>query len=137
VRFDVGEPLGPSIVKVHDRLQSNLDRIPPGVSMPLVKPKSVDDVPVVTVTLWSPTVSDAVLRSLAFDVLQGLAEVPDAGQGFVVGGRETQIRVEVSAAQLSGFGISLDQVAAFGERMSVKAIAAVRSRVSWRTGLTM
>ena len=45
------------------------------------------------------------------DVLQRLAEVPDTGQGFVVGGRETEIRVEVSAAQLSGFGISLDQVA--------------------------
>jgi multidrug efflux pump subunit AcrB len=111
VRFDVGEPLGPSIVKVHDRLQSNLDKIPPGVSMPLVKPKSVDDVPVVTITLWSSELGDAVLRSLAFDVLQRLAEVPDTGQGFVVGGRTTQIRVEVSAAQLSGFGISLDQVA--------------------------
>jgi multidrug efflux pump subunit AcrB len=52
VRFEVGEPLGPSIVKVHDKLQTNLDKIPPGVSMPLVQPKSVDDVPVVTVTLW-------------------------------------------------------------------------------------
>jgi len=111
VRFDVGEPLGPSIVKVHDRLQSNLDKIPPGVSMPLVKPKSVDDVPVVTVTLWSEALDDAALRSLAFDVLQRLAQVPDTGQGFVVGGRETQIRIEVSGGRLSGFGISLDQVA--------------------------
>ena len=66
VRFHVGEPLGPSIVKVHDRLQSNLDKMPPGVSMPLVKPKSVDDVPVVTVTLWSSELDDAALRSLAF-----------------------------------------------------------------------
>ena len=53
VRFEVGEPLGPSIVKVHDKVQSNLDMMPPGVSMPLVKPKGVDDVPVVTLTLWS------------------------------------------------------------------------------------
>jgi multidrug efflux pump subunit AcrB len=111
VRYFVGEPLGPSIVKVHDRLQQNLDRIPPGVSMPLVKPKSVDDVPVVTVTLWSQEVDDAALRALANDVLQRLSEVPDAGQGFVVGGRREQIRVEVSPEQLSGFGISLDQVA--------------------------
>jgi multidrug efflux pump subunit AcrB len=48
VRFEVGEPLGPSIVKVHDKLQQNLDKIPPGVGMPLVKPKTIDDVPVVT-----------------------------------------------------------------------------------------
>ena len=59
VRFIVGEELGPSIVKVHDKLQSNLDKIPPGVSMPLVKPKGIDDVPVVTITLWSEEVDDA------------------------------------------------------------------------------
>jgi multidrug efflux pump subunit AcrB len=112
VVFYVGEPLGPSIVKVHDKLQSNLDKIPPGVSMPLVKPKSVDDVPVVTITLWSNQLDDAVLRTLAFDVLQRLSEVPDTGEGFVVGGRPTQIRVEVFPEQLSGFGIGLDQVAA-------------------------
>ncbi len=112
VRFDVGEPLGPSIVKVHDKLQSNLDKIPPGVSMPLVKPKSVDDVPVVTITLWSLEQDDAVLRTLAFDVLQRLSEVPDTGQGFVVGGRRSEIQVQVLPERLSGFGISLDQVAA-------------------------
>jgi len=111
VRFFVGEPLGPSIVKVHDRLQMNLDQIPPDVSLPLVKPKSVDDVPVVTITLWSLEQDDAVLRSLAFDVLQRLSEVPNTGQGFVVGGRPEQIRVEVLAEQLSGYRISLDQVA--------------------------
>jgi multidrug efflux pump subunit AcrB len=89
----------------------NLDKIPPGVSLPLVKPKSADDVPVVTLTLWSTELDDAVLRTLAFDVLQRLSEVPDTGQGFVVGGRVEQIRVEVMAEQLSGYGVSLDQVA--------------------------
>ena len=112
VRFFVGEPLGPSIVKVHDRIQSNLDKVPPGVAMPLVRPKSVDDVPVVTVTLWSLTLDDGALRTLAFDVLQHLSEVPHTGQGFVVGGRANQIRVEVLPEQLSGFEVSLDQVAA-------------------------
>jgi multidrug efflux pump subunit AcrB len=111
VRFFVGEPRGPSIVKVHDKLQMNLDKIPPGVSLPLVKPKSADDVPVVAITLWSKELDDAVLRTLAFDVLQRLSEVPDTGQGFVVGGRVEQIRVEVMAEQLSGYGVSLDQVA--------------------------
>ena len=111
VRFKVGEPLGPSIVKVHDKLQSNLDKIPPGVSMPLVKPKGIDDVPVVTVTLWSNDVDDGALRTLGLDVLQRLQEVPNTGQGFVVGGRSEQIRVEVLPERLSGYGISLDQVA--------------------------
>ncbi|MCP4043283.1 MAG: efflux RND transporter permease subunit, partial [Gammaproteobacteria bacterium] len=111
VRFRVDEKLGPSIVKVHDKLQSNLDRIPPGVSMPLVKPKGIDDVPVVTLTLWSMEQDDAALRALANDVLQRLKEVPETGHGFVVGGRSRQIRLEVLPERLAGFGISLDQVA--------------------------
>lgn len=111
VRYKVGQPLGPSIVKVHDKLQSNMDKIPPGVSMPLVKPKGIDDVPVVTVTLWSGNVDDAALRTLGVDVLQRLLEVPNSGQGFVVGGRSEQIRVEVLPERLNGFGITLDQVA--------------------------
>ncbi|RKZ92843.1 MAG: AcrB/AcrD/AcrF family protein, partial [Gammaproteobacteria bacterium] len=111
VRFKVNEELGPSIVKVHDKLQSNMDKIPPGVSMPLVRPKGIDDVPVVTLTLWSEGVYDSELRVLAHKVLQRLKEVPDTGQGFVVGGREQQVRIEVLPERLIGFGISLDQVA--------------------------
>ena len=111
VRFIVGEPLGPSIVKVHDKLQSNLDKIPPGVSMPLVKPKGIDDVPVVTLTMWSESVDDAALRTLGVDVLQRLQEIPNTGQGFVVGGREEQIRVEIQPERLTGYGVTLDQLA--------------------------
>ena len=111
VRFRVGEQLGPSIVKVHDKLQSNLDKIPPGVSMPLVKPKGIDDVPVVTLTLWSDSVDDAALRTLGLDVLQRLQEIPNTGQGFVVGGREEQIRIEVNPERLTGYGVTLDQLA--------------------------
>ncbi len=111
VQFVVGEDLGESIVKVHDKLQSNLDKIPPGVAQPLVKPVGIDDVPVVTVTLWSKEEDDAMLRTLAQYVLQRLKEVPDTGKGFIVGGRQEQIRIEVIPERLSGHGISLDQVA--------------------------
>jgi multidrug efflux pump subunit AcrB len=111
VRFYVGEDMGESIVKVHDKVQSNLDKIPPDVSMPLVKPVAVDDVPVVALTLWSKDVDDGALRTLALDLLQRLSEVKDASKGFVVGGREEQLKVEVLPERLSGYGISLPQVA--------------------------
>jgi multidrug efflux pump subunit AcrB len=111
VRFKVNEQMGPSIVKVHDKLQSNMDKIPPGVSMPLVKPKGIDDVPVVTTTLWAKDIFDSELRLLAQKVLQKLKEVPNTGQGFIVGGRKQQIRIEVLPERLLGFGISLDQIA--------------------------
>jgi len=111
VRFEVGEDMGESIVKVHDKIQSNLDLMPPGVAMPLVKPVSIDDVPTVTVTLWSKDVDDGNLRTLGFDVLQRLEEVPNTGKGFVVGGRAEQIRIEVKPERLSGYDITLPQIA--------------------------
>ena len=111
VRFRVGQDMGESIVKVHDKLQSNLDRIPPNVSPPLVKPVSVDDVPVVTLTLWSTSVDDGSLRLLGLDLLQRLGAVENVGKGFVVGGRQDQVKVEVMPERLSGYGISMQQVA--------------------------
>ena len=63
--------------------------------MPLVKPVAIDDVPTVSVSLWSRDVDDSTLRILANDVLQELGQVKNTGKGFVVGGRADQIRVEV------------------------------------------
>jgi len=119
VQFEVGEQMGPSLVKVNDKLASNLDIVPPGVSQPLVKPKGIDDVPVVTLTLWSkdldengiPDVDDGLLRKLAHDMVQSIKEIPETGHTFVVGGRAEQVKVEVFPERLSGYGISLDQVA--------------------------
>ncbi len=111
VQFDVGEELGPSLVKLNDKIQSNLDRIPPGVSHPLIRPKGVDDVPVVTLTLWSHEVDEAAMRALGLDVMQRLKEIDNTSQSFIVGGRSDAIRVEVFPERLAGFGISLDQIA--------------------------
>ncbi len=112
VQFEVGEELGPSLVKINDKIASNLDRLPPGVEPPLVRPKGIDDVPVVTLTLWSTEVDDGVLRALALDVLQILSQVPETGAGYVVGGRQERVRIEVEPSRLSGYGVTLDQVAA-------------------------
>ena len=111
VQFDVGEDLETSLVKLYDKISSNMDKIPPGVDQPLVKPKGVDDVPVVTLTLWSNQHDDSVLRLVALDILQGISTVENASQGFVVGGRSDQLKIEVLPEKLSGYEISLDQIA--------------------------
>ena len=111
VRFEVGEEMGPSVVKVHDKIQSNLDAMPPGVMPPLVRPKGIDDVPSVTLTLWSDSIDDAAMRSLADKLLQNLAQIKDTGQGFVVGGRPEQILVAVAPQRLAGYGVTLEQLA--------------------------
>jgi multidrug efflux pump subunit AcrB len=119
IEFEVGEAMGPSLVKVNDKISSNMDKIPPGVMPPLVKTKGIDDVPIVTLTIWSkdldgdgiPDVDDGQLRLLAQDVLQAVKQVKDTGNAFIVGGRREQVTVDVLPERLSGYEISLDQVA--------------------------
>lgn len=111
VRFKVGEETGPSLVKVHDKIQSNLDRMPPGMSMPIVKATGIDDVPVVTLTLWSEQLDGGSLRRLGLNVLQDLKRLPNTGRGFVVGGLAEEIRVQVLPERLASYDISLDSVA--------------------------
>ncbi len=111
VRFYVGEDLGESIVKVHEKIRSNRDKIPPDVMMPLIKPIAIDDVPTVSITLWSKELDDSTLRILGNDILQELGQIKNTGKGYVVGGRADQIRIEVLPERLAGYGISLQQVA--------------------------
>src|SRR4051794_36141554 len=59
VRFKVDEPLEPALVRLNQKLAANADRsIPPGVIGPLVKPRSIDDVPILAVTVWSEHYGD-------------------------------------------------------------------------------
>ena len=114
VQFIVGELLGPSLVKMKDKIDSNLDKVPPGVRQPVViRPKTVDHVPVVTLTLWAQPgqLDDAELHTLALDVQQQVSQVSDTGDTFIVGGRSREIQVDIQPERLSGFGVSLDQVA--------------------------
>ncbi len=111
VQFIVGEKMGPSLVKLKDKLDTNLDKIPPGVSQPIVKSKGVDDVPTVTLTLWSKAVDDAALRLIGLEVMQRLKEVPNTSQNFLVGGRSEEIRIEVQPQLLRGYGIGVGQIA--------------------------
>ncbi len=111
VQFEVGENFENSLVKLYNKLASNQDRIPSGAMQPLIKPKSVDDVPVVTLTLWSNSVDDASLRLVSLDLLRSLREVPNTSQSFIVSGRQEQVRVEILPERLAAYGLSLDQVA--------------------------
>ena len=111
VRFRVGEKTGPSVIKVHDKLASNLDKIPPGITEPpLVKVKGIDDVPVVTLTLWSKELDGGSLHKLATNVLQQMKQIPNTGQGFVVGGRKDQIRVQIRPDRLAANGVSPGEI---------------------------
>ena len=65
VRFYVGEDRERSLVKLHNKIQANIDQIPPGVTGWVVKPVEIDDVPVVNLTLTSAAYDDYALRRMA------------------------------------------------------------------------
>jgi multidrug efflux pump subunit AcrB len=105
VRFRVGYDQTKSLVQIYNKLESNRDAAPPGVTGWIVKPVGIDDVPIVTVTLWSKSESDAVLRRVADEILHRMQEVPDTGRSFVVGGRPRRIRVLLDPGRLAGHGL--------------------------------
>ena len=95
VRFYVGEDREDSILKLHNKLHSNVDRIPPAVTGWVVKPVEVDDVPIVNVTLWSDLprrYGDHELRRLAEELQHELQSIPNTNHVSVVGCRPRHAR---------------------------------------------
>ncbi|MFH1570843.1 MAG: efflux RND transporter permease subunit [Gemmatimonadota bacterium] len=106
VRFRVGEDEERSIVKTYNKLYANFDLIPPGVSQPLVKPRSIDDVPILALTLWHPDPEASgydgyMLRRLAAEVGDAVKEIDDVSETQLIGGRRRQLRVELSPDRLA------------------------------------
>ncbi|MCR9294995.1 MAG: efflux RND transporter permease subunit [bacterium] len=115
VRFYVSEDREDSLVKLYNKIQSNVDQIPPVVESWVVKPIEVDDVPIVIATLWSDQTElygDHELRRIAEEVQQELQAIPNTNQVWITGGRPRQIRVQLDAQRLAGRQTSALQVAA-------------------------
>ncbi len=105
VRFRVGEPEEAAYVRLNQKLAANLDRIPPGASAPLVKPRSIDDVPVLAVTLSSSVYGDDQLRTLAGQIRDAVAQVPDVSEVTLIGGRPRQLGVTIDPAKLAAYDL--------------------------------
>ncbi len=105
VRFKVGEAEEGALVRLNQKLAANADRIPPGVIGPIVKPRSIDDVPILAVTLWSPRYADDQLRLVAAHLRDAIAEVTDVSAVTLIGGRTRQVRVEVDPSRLAAYDL--------------------------------
>lgn len=116
VRFYVGEDMEDSIVKLYNKLMSNYDKIPPGVSEPLVKPKSIDDVPILTFTLWSDRYSGYELRRVALEIAEELKKDKDISEFHVIGGQRRQVRINLEPPRLRAYNISPLHIADMLER---------------------
>lgn len=103
-RFYVGEDREASVLKLRDKLQSNVDQVPDAVSSWVVKPVDVDDVPILLAVLWSEDrarIGDHELRRLAEEMEQRLQAVDNTNRVEVTGGRPRQLRVELDPDALA------------------------------------
>src|SRR5512137_132994 len=112
VRFLVGQPMEDSLVKLYNKVMSNRGLLPAGAGEPLVAPKSIDDVPILAVTLWSERYDHATLRRLALEVADELKKSENSAETVIKGGLARQLRVALDPARLAGYGLSPLQVAA-------------------------
>ncbi len=106
VRFKVGEKEEDSVVKLYNKLYSHFDLIPPGASKPLIKPRSIDDVPILAVTFWSNRYDSYTLRRVASEVEREVKSIDDVSQTQVIGGERRQIRVLLDPGRMAGYAVA-------------------------------
>ena len=112
VRFKVGTDMEGALVRLNQKLQTNFDRIPQGVSTPLIKPRTIDDVPVLALTFHSANASEdhAALRRLAAQVETEIKSIQDVAETTLIGGARRAVRVQLDPAALAARGLGATQI---------------------------
>jgi multidrug efflux pump subunit AcrB len=112
VRFYVGEDEEKSIVRLQSKLMANMDRIPPSVSAPLIKPRYIDDVPILALTFWGKEADHYTLRRVAAEVDDVIKREENVSITTLIGGYRRQMTVDLNPVRLSGFGLDPGQISA-------------------------
>jgi multidrug efflux pump subunit AcrB len=133
VRFKVGENEERSIVRLNQKLHANYDRIPAGATQPLMKPRSIDDVPILALTFHSTRYNDFELRRIVAQIHDDVKQVADVSEVTILGGQRRELKVTLDEARLGGYGLSpLQVVGALGmsNQMLPAGEAAAQNRVT-------
>lgn len=101
VQFYVGQDVERSMVKLYDELMKNMDKMPQGVTTPLIKTRAIDDVPVLGLTLWSDKHSDYELKQLGEELTNEIKKINDVATINVIGGRSRELKVIVDKDKLA------------------------------------
>jgi multidrug efflux pump subunit AcrB len=116
VRFYVGQNEEASIVRLNQKMSANFDLIPAGASPPLIKPRSIDDVPVLALTLTSDRYDHFMLRRIAAQVHDQIKEVRDVSEVKIIGGQRRQIQVLLDDARMAAYGVAPASIVAMLEQ---------------------
>jgi multidrug efflux pump subunit AcrB len=112
VRFYVGTKEEDAIVKTYNKLYSNFDRIPQGVSQPIIKVRSIDDVPILALTLWGNKYDAYRLRRIAGELEHSLKQLDDVSETTLIGGQTRKLRIVLDTQRLAAYGFSPASVVA-------------------------
>jgi multidrug efflux pump subunit AcrB len=112
VRFYVGTKEEDAIIQTYNKLYSNFDRIPPGVSQPLIKVRSIDNVPIMALTLWGKNYDSYQLRRVAGELEDSLKKLDDISETTIIGGQPRQVRVVLDTQRLAAYGLTPGDVVA-------------------------
>ena len=116
VRFKVGEPIEPSLLKIHHKLMVIRNELPNNALASVVKSFSIDDVPFLILTFSSPAMDDYALRQKIAPLARELSSTPDLSRVELLGGLKRSIRIIIDPKKLRERGVALGSVA-----MSLKA----------------
>ena len=106
VRFYVGTKEEDAIIQTYNKLYSNLDRVPPGVSQPIIKVRSIDNVPIMALTLWGQNYDAYRLRRVAGELENSLKKLNDISETTIIGGQPRQVRVVLDTQKLAGYSLT-------------------------------
>jgi multidrug efflux pump subunit AcrB len=123
VRFKVGEDEERSMVRLQQKLAAHLDVIPAGATPPLIKPHSIDDVPILALTLWSERHSGYELRRLAEELEEEVRQVAGVSEVTLTGGERREVRVELDPQRLAARGLTPASVASAIQAANLRASA--------------
>ena len=106
VRFYVGTKEEDAIIQTYNKLYSNFDRVPPGVSQPIIKARSIDDVPILALTIWGKNYDSYHLRRIAGELDNSLKPLEGVSETKIIGGQPRQIRVVLDTQRLAAYGLT-------------------------------
>ena len=121
VRFYVGTKEEDAIIKTYNKLHSNFDRIPQGVSQPIIKVRSIDDVPILALTLWGAHYDAYQLRQIAAELEHQLKQIDDVSETKIIGGLPRQVRVVLDTQRLAAYGMTAGAVTAQLQQANAKS----------------
>jgi len=114
--FDVGIPRDEAVVNLYNQLYSNRDKFnhAAGIGEPLIKPRGIDDVPIVGLTLWSkdPNITAEQLTLVASGLETELKRIPGTREIYSQGGHEMVLNVRIDPVKMSSFGVTFNDISA-------------------------